>query len=394
MKKFVTILLITSLVSQPLVAAGGAEASGPCLNCSRQDGSISQIQNLCNTIAHRCADVPKEKRVTCEPNPLMDQAMGIVGCVTGVFNSAWDLLKFIYEIGKFLITTQIKAIKAGAKLAAEAARDPIGTAKRLQDKARKINRAQAMSVSQLSNYVSREFEVSRRKVGIFKAIPDMAKRIMGPVVKTVWQEIEGFVSQQVHNFTCYNARARAEMVCKVIADFVIPPASIVGLLKGGGRKLLQQFPKMANAMKKISAQIAANARLAARETNLVRQAPAAVQKARPATTVPMVRTSVAPPNRELVERLARHDGSIAQFKSAESKRQRMTPAQRETSNRQIESANAKISEVKRRYASVLSTTTEDKNKIISLIVDAENKGISRRKIEETMRRAERECSVP
>jgi hypothetical protein len=393
MTRAITILLTVSLFMQSVAFATGMEAAGPCLNCSRQDGAVTQVRALCQTIAHRCADVPKEKRMTCEPNPLMDQAMGIVGCVTGVFNSVVDLVKFIIDIGKFLITTQVKAIGAGAKLAAEAARDPIGTAKRLQDKARKITRAQAMSVGQLSNYVVREFEVSRRKVGIFKAIPDMAKRIMGPIVKTIWQEIEGFVSQQVHNFTCYNARARAEMVCKVIADFVIPPAAIVGLLKGGGRKLLQQFPKMANGLRKIAAQIASNTRLAAREANIARQAPAA-QATRGVVATSAVRAPVAAPPKELVERLARHDGSLAQFKSAESQKRRMSAAQREALDRQIEAASAKIREVKRSYASVLSSTTEDKNKIISLIVDAERKGISPRKIEETMRRAERECSVP
>ncbi len=393
MNKVMLFLLTVSLFLQSTLVKS-LEATAPCLTCidATDDSHTVQVQNLCRSMLLQCQDVPQEKRMSCESNPFVDQTFGAVGCIMGVFKSAEDLLKFIYEIAKFLIIVQMKAVKMGAQFVVDVVQDPIGVAKQVQGTALKITHAQAMNIAQLSNYVVREFEVSRRKVGMVFAISDMAKRIMGPIVKTIWNEIDGFVAKQVHNYNCYNIKERAEMVCKVIADFVFPPAALIALLKGGGKKILQEFPKISSALKRITENIAESAEIATKETKHFPNNSSAIHESKQVVDSEIRMNS----NIEsmLVDQLVDQTGSFAPSHLKKLNLESLTPDQRKNLHQKIEAVKSKIKEVKKYYASILDTANEDKRKIISLIIQAENKGIPRDKIEGVMRRAEKECGVP
>lgn len=244
---------------------GIAQAKTPCENV-RNGGTIQTIKNLCNASLASCSDIPAEKRRTCEATPAAVAKEFInqkIGCAKGVFKSAADLTKFVMDIAKFSLMYQWNTVKSGVQVAYQAVTDPAEFSRQVQQetaKNREALQARVMTMNQLAAYVAREFEVSRQQNGLFGATSDLVKSVSGPLFQKITQTVGDFVSANVHKFECYNQKYQSEMLCNVMGDFLIPPAGIIALLKGGGKALLRQFPKMANATREVSQKIAADLR--------------------------------------------------------------------------------------------------------------------------------------
>ena len=237
--------------------------------CKRQE-QFEQLQRVCQSIKNQCADVPEQQRLSCQPNIARDSWGILVGCAKGAFQSVKDFVLFLVHIGKALINTAVQTM-----------RNPNGAVNATAS----LARSGALSASQLGNYVRREFEISKRKMGLLGRIPiasdfaaslEVARKIVGPVIKSIWGAIEGFAEQQVHNFGCYNPEARAHMLCKVATDIFFPPAGAIALLKGGA--VLKNFPNLERAIQKLASLVGKDAKAVA-STNRATKAETAVRVA-------------------------------------------------------------------------------------------------------------------
>lgn len=231
-----TLLLVVAIPSLSLAA--------PLCEKQRQ---LLQVQRICKATQNQClADgIPERKVIKCGANPVGEVGYSFVGCLTGVFKSVKDLIKFIFAAGKFILTLPFS--------------------KERQNKVAEFTQTQALNISVLQGYVKREYAVTKRNMGIagkipiasdIAAAPIVAKKIMGPLFKSLANSIEDFAAKQIHNFGCYNAGNRAEMLCKVAADILLPPAGAFALWKTGGKILIDKFPNLARAFAKIGRTIA------------------------------------------------------------------------------------------------------------------------------------------
>lgn len=280
---FLVFTFVLEIMAPTLVQAQRSSGGEDCVNCSsgrRSTPRPNTALQLCENMMARersCEDIPVNKRIRCSevvnPNMLIVTAQQLSGCAVGALRAVGDFLKFVFDVAKFLLETVVRGVVAGGRTAVAAINDPSGFARRVGMGAQRLTRAHILGVNNLAAYVKREYLVSVARVGPTAAMADMSARIFGPIMKTVMAAVGGFIENQVHKFNCYNESSKNEMICRAVGQFLIPPAGIVALLRGGGTAVLRQFPNIQRGISAISRTVAADRRIGAAAGITVRNAP-------------------------------------------------------------------------------------------------------------------------
>ena len=245
-----SIILYTLMNTIPLSSAQIDEAGAPvCTECFASTvlstSATKSIADACESISATCEFVPQKQRMQCPAPSITDTVLNSgIQCLTGVFRSAVDFAKFVFDVGKFLLTS----LWQGAKSVASAS---ISTAQRGAEYMQQTD-AQAMGIDQLKGYIMREYEIAKRRVGGAMALPQIIGKISGQLMKTIVKELVGFFDKVLGDAAgCYRVEAKVEMVCKTVTDFIMPPAALLAVFKGLGLNVLKQFPKVAHAVEEL-----------------------------------------------------------------------------------------------------------------------------------------------
>ncbi|EQC47295.1 hypothetical protein [Bacteriovorax sp. Seq25_V] len=183
--------------------------------CSSIDSTIpanDELKFFCDVVTKSevCQTQKKEDLLNCsnfEESKEFDVIDFLAGCTTGLFNSAKELLSFIWDAMKWVWE---KGTNPG---------------KSYQEASEYVDSVKLYLVTEYDKAYDKESSPFRSA----KA----AKAVGGAIAKMLYKGIQEYLYKEYQEFGCLNFQARSEVVCKVAGDFIIPPAAAFAFLKMG-----------------------------------------------------------------------------------------------------------------------------------------------------------------
>lgn len=183
--------------------------------CTEMQGDIVEgleLKYFCEVITNSeiCKSQKKEDLLNCsnfEESREFDVIDFFAGCTTGLFNSAKELLSFIWDAMKWMWD---KGTSPG---------------KSYQEASEYIDSVKLYLVAEYDKAYDKESSPFRSA----KA----AKAIGSSIAKMLYKGIQEYLYKEYQEFGCLNFEARSEVMCKVAGDFIIPPAAAFAFLKMG-----------------------------------------------------------------------------------------------------------------------------------------------------------------
>lgn len=208
---------------------------------------LQDFRDLCNVVVKTdpgCQSVKPELMMNCEggqdENKLLSNSFmleKIGGCLKGLFiDSLADLGNLIVEMISTLVDVNIKSAKgmynffADEKYRAELISKFQNSG---SESGKLISSFFRMSAAYFSQNFSRNLKESYYNPMI--AIP---KTFFEPFVKFLASTVQGMAEQYVSEFNCLNGPAKANSICKMIGDVLMPPTAFFAYLKGSKAAIL------------------------------------------------------------------------------------------------------------------------------------------------------------
>jgi len=210
MKKLISLLIFNLIFIQNLNASS---------YCSTQQTNIDtqNIHHLCQGILENtiCKEVPKNKMKKCdELNQSLDSSWDYIqGCAKGALESVEDILDFIAEVMKW----SWQAITGQKDWGA------------MSDKGMAFGES---SLMYLKTEYYRSYERESEPFRETKAVVSMGEKIS----QLILTKINDYLAKEYEVFDqCLNKEARAQLTCKFLGTFFLPPAAALAFLKYGKR---------------------------------------------------------------------------------------------------------------------------------------------------------------
>lgn len=158
-----------------------------------------------------CKDVEPEDQIKCkdnEENQIDVFSFGFLyNCGAGLVESLVDLFKFLVGAIKGIL---------GYTFDSETRNE--------------VNQALGEYYDSFTNYLAVEFDKARDETDSdFAAV----KMVAGNLLKTMFTKLKEEIENSYYGLGCYNQSARAERLCKVIGDVIMPPVVALKLIFNG-----------------------------------------------------------------------------------------------------------------------------------------------------------------
>lgn len=189
--------------------------SETCDSVVTQNGTIDdKLKLFCEVVtkSDHCKDVPPNELLNClrpQSTPLAEGLDFLKGCAVGVFHSARDLLSFIWEAGKFIWENITDMNRASQSL----------------DKASQF-------ANSIKLYIYTEYDKAYDSAATPKGI-NAGRAVAEKMLSFVVNKLMEMVKESYYEFGCLNTAAKSERVCKLMSDFILPPAALFAFLKRG-----------------------------------------------------------------------------------------------------------------------------------------------------------------
>jgi hypothetical protein len=199
-----------------------------CESTVNVNGTVDdKLRFFCEVVvkSDACKDVPASDLRNCNraQSPLAEGIDFIKGCATGVFNSVRDLMSFLWEAGQFIWDNLTDLRRA----------------------AQTVDRASQFANS-IKLYIYTEYDRAYESASTprgLNAARSVAQSMMGFLVRSLMNMLQ----ESYHQFGCLNNQAKSEKVCKLVGDFLLPPAGFFAFLKNGARAA-RTFPSIGRAL--------------------------------------------------------------------------------------------------------------------------------------------------
>ena len=173
-----------------------------------------KYSEICNIIKKDdlCKNINEKEIIQCndsEENTLDVMSISFLkNCGVGLWNSLKDLWDFLVESVKGLLGYSLYSEK----------RD-------------QTHQAIGEYYDTFTNYLAIEFDKLQDSDNSASDFEIMT-RLAGQLMKTIFTKLGKIIEDNYYNLGCYNQSARQTRVCKIIGDFTMPPAAVIGLIMG------------------------------------------------------------------------------------------------------------------------------------------------------------------
>ncbi len=203
--------------------------------------STREFTRICRTIVAQdegCQKLKPEKRMSCNAkrnNEILSSAdlLSKAGqCAKGfLWDSMVDLGKFILEIIKTLVKAQVNSVTGMIRFLSDS-----DYRQRTIASARSGSRMGIAFLNSAGLYFSREFSrnLARNPLNPMAAV---GQTLLVPLMKFVTEGVQAIAAHYIPQFQCMNGTAKLYTICRVLGDFIMPPAFLFGFLKFGVRGL-------------------------------------------------------------------------------------------------------------------------------------------------------------
>ena len=195
--------------------------AGFCFECkTKNKNSFSPIAStLCEMEMKEdaCKKIPSEDLKDCK-NLYGDikgagDVVSLIGrCAVGFFDSAIDLLKFTWLALK---TTWDKTIHPS------------------ETYQESLEHAESVKL-----YLSTEYDRAYDKATFPKKVK-AGLAVASSILQKIYNSVEEHIYQTYKEFKCLNTKAKSQMMCHLIGDFIIPPVAALSIWKYGFKNLKQ-----------------------------------------------------------------------------------------------------------------------------------------------------------
>ena len=165
------------------------------------------------------------------------------GCTVGLFDSAVELLSFIWDALKWVWNSVTHSSDT------------------YQEASEYVESVKLY----LTNEYDKAYEQASSPFRDIKA----AKAVAGAIANMLFKNIQDYLYKEYQEFGCLNFRARMKTICKVAGEFIIPPVAALSLLKHGSKAAVQSG-KLSDLIKGEKSQFALNKRKNLGESSLKR----------------------------------------------------------------------------------------------------------------------------
>lgn len=239
-----------------------------------------------------CKKLKPEKRMSCNAkreNQILSSAdlLSKAGqCAKGfLWDSMVDLGKFVLEIIKTLVKAQVNTVTGMIRFLSDSdyRQQTIASAKS----------GSRMGIAFLNSaglYFSREFSRNLAKNPL-NPLAAIGETLLAPLMKFVTESVQSIAAHYIPQYQCMNGTAKLYTICRVLGDFIMPPAFMFTFLKFGVRGLATIARTQGLKISRVRARFAEANELArvARPTRIT------VDNARRADRAQQIRRTPAPP---------------------------------------------------------------------------------------------------
>ncbi len=207
-----------------------------------------------------CQRIKPEKRMSCSgkrENMILSSAnlLPKVGqCLKGLlWDSMVDLGKFILDIIKFLVKAQVNSLVGMVRFLTDSTyrEQTIAAANNAANQGSRLG----MSFLRSSGaYFAREYPRNLLRHP-FNPMLAVGETLLNPLMKFITESVESIANYYIPQYQCMNGTAKLYTICKVIGDFVMPPAFMFAFLKNGvnGLRALAATAKVASIRRRFGA---------------------------------------------------------------------------------------------------------------------------------------------
>lgn len=207
-----------------------------------------------------CQRLKPEKRMSCSgkrENMILSSAnlLPKVGqCLKGLlWDSMVDLGKFILDIIKFLVKAQVNSVVGMVRFLTDSTyrERTIAAANNAANQGSRLG----MSFLRSSGaYFAREYPRNLMRHP-FNPMLAVGETLLNPLMRFITQSVEAIADYYIPQYQCMNGTAKLYTICKVIGDFVMPPAFMFAFLKNGvnGLRALAGTAKVASIRRRFGA---------------------------------------------------------------------------------------------------------------------------------------------
>ena len=177
-----------------------------------------QLSDVCKSVKNKanlidCNNLPESRNL----NPVAFLA----GCSTGLFDSVWEMIKFVWDVLKWGWSTSTQ-----------------------YDKAHQSYQASSEYIASVKLYLVNEYDKAYEKASTGAKAIKASSAVGGVIASMLYEKIANAARNTRQEFGCWNFKKQTHMICKTVSDFIIPPAAAFTLLRTGVRfKKIRNFAK-------------------------------------------------------------------------------------------------------------------------------------------------------
>lgn len=208
-----------------------ADAIIPCDTPKFTPQNISShLNEMCSVIikSDLCKEVDPTDLLKCNSisnESQVDLWSYVKGCAVGAFESAKDILSFLWEVVSWVWSNSTSS------------------------EARDVTSDHVSEYSHMAKlYLHTEYvKAYALSSPPFKEL-DAVKQMGGAVSKLLLDSLGKMISKKYEEFGCLNSEAKSRVTCKLVGDIFLPPTGALALLKYGP-KAFKQLPNITTLLK-------------------------------------------------------------------------------------------------------------------------------------------------
>jgi hypothetical protein len=231
-KKLVNELLISGRLGLSDLPASNIFLNDTCMSAVTQRGTVDEkLKFFCEVVtkSDHCKSVPAKDLWDCKKPPQNAFSSGIdllKGCAIGVFRSASEFLNFIWEGGKFIWENLTDFNQASQTV----------------DKASEF-------ANSIKLYIYTEYDKAYDKASFPKGI-NAGRAVAEKMLSFVVNKLLDAIKENYYEFGCLHQEAKSERLCKLVGDFIVPPAALFAFLKKGAQAA-KTYPGLERGLAKL-----------------------------------------------------------------------------------------------------------------------------------------------
>jgi hypothetical protein len=203
--------------------------------------NTTQFTRICKNIVANdegCKKLKPEKRMSCSAkrnNEILSSAdlLSKAGqCAKGfLWDSMVDLGKFILEIIKTLVKAQVNSVTGMIKF--------LSDSEYRQKTIASVQSGSKLGMAFLNSaglYFTREFSRNLAKNPL-NPLAAIGQTLLVPLMKFITESVQAIAAHFIPQYQCMNGTAKLYTICRVLGDFIMPPAFVFAFMKYGVRGL-------------------------------------------------------------------------------------------------------------------------------------------------------------